>query len=121
MDGYCLIYGVLCVGMNKGQVHGETVQEEQFNVRVTENKTIGGERQMNKSSLATLSGQQEGQCPRLLTKESRILKMLPDKKAKGLTVGVVLSTKIPFVGVVQLHCKKRNVVMTRCLLFELHE
>ena len=42
--------------MNKGQVHGETVQEEQFNVRVTENKTIGGERQMNKSSLATLSG-----------------------------------------------------------------
>ena len=56
MDGYCLIYGVLCVGMNKGQVHGETVQEEQFNVRVTENKTIGGERQMNKSSLATLSG-----------------------------------------------------------------
>ena len=53
---YCLIYGVLCVRMNKGQVHGETVQEEQFNVRVTENKTIGGERQMNKSSLAALSG-----------------------------------------------------------------
>ena len=28
--------------------------------------------------------------------------MLPDIKAKGLTIGVILSTKIPFVGVVQL-------------------
>ena len=42
-------------------------------------KKIGGERQMNKSFLATLLGKP---CPRLLTEKSRILMMLPDIKAK---------------------------------------